>query len=271
LRQLAANYFRADETELGKAEHLAEWVRLTEQRAKALQVATPRGGRQPAEKGVRKAGRELGLDAGTVSRSVKIDGISAEAKAAARAAKLDDNQSALLAIAKAKPEAQLEKVRELAERKREPGRKRLAVADRATADTGAVEHVHGEVAGPGLSPGESPLPLIGSPSAPPEGAIGAEPETQQLKPEVTDLNDRVRGPEEKPAGPAAQLTTASDTQSSLDDPASLIPHQLSPAEQEQLDDLLATTNREVTPKLACAPATVRESFLDEFVRLVRAL
>jgi hypothetical protein len=56
--------------------------------------------------------------------ALKVNAISPEAKAAAKAAKLDDNGSALLKIASERsPEAQLAKVRKLATRKRKPRRK----------------------------------------------------------------------------------------------------------------------------------------------------
>jgi hypothetical protein len=75
-------------------------VELVEARAKALQVATPSGGNQPSEKGIRKASRELGIEQTSVHRAVKVASLSDEAKQVARDTGLDDNRSVLLAAAK---------------------------------------------------------------------------------------------------------------------------------------------------------------------------
>lgn len=72
-----------------RAEHVAEWVRLTEDCQKAerevaisSQLETKPG---CPESGKRAAARELGLDKGDVHRAVKIAGITDEAKAAREA------------------------------------------------------------------------------------------------------------------------------------------------------------------------------------------
>jgi len=58
-------------------------VRLTEEKRRVSQVATP-GGKQPNDEGIRAASRELGLDKDAVHRATKIASISEEAKEAAR-------------------------------------------------------------------------------------------------------------------------------------------------------------------------------------------
>ena len=87
--------------------------------AKASQVETPSGGHRPTEKGVRKVAADLGLDKSDVQRAVKVASITDEAKQAARDAGLDDNRTALLVVAKAEPEAQVAKVKEIADEKAE--------------------------------------------------------------------------------------------------------------------------------------------------------
>lgn len=97
-----------------RSEHVAEWVRLTEHRI----GATCTNSSKPGPKGAaREAERSLGLEHTAVSRAIKIAGITDGAKAAAKAAGLEDNQSALLEVAKADPEEQANKVAELQRRR----------------------------------------------------------------------------------------------------------------------------------------------------------
>ncbi|ACI98702.1 hypothetical protein [Rhodospirillum centenum] len=81
LWEIAENLHRAELTVQERAEHIAEWVRLTAD--KGAQVAPP-GGRQPHDKGIKAAVRELGIDRTEAQRAVKIAAISDEAKQAAR-------------------------------------------------------------------------------------------------------------------------------------------------------------------------------------------
>jgi hypothetical protein len=71
----------------------------------------------------------------------KIDGISAEAKEEARRAELDDNQDALLAIAKVSTEKQVEKVRELRDQYSGGRRKRSAAAKSTSPSTVSTDDV----------------------------------------------------------------------------------------------------------------------------------
>ena len=69
-----------------RAEHIAEWVRLTEGRTnKPAQVApvSPKGGRGH-EGGINAAVRDLGIERTQAQRAVKIANITPEAKDAAR-------------------------------------------------------------------------------------------------------------------------------------------------------------------------------------------
>jgi len=108
--EIAENLHRAELTVLQKAEHVAEWVRLSE--TVSAQLA-PKIGRP--ESGTNKASRELGIDRTEAQRSIKVDSLSPEAKEAARTAGLDDNQSALLRAARVEPERQAATIREIAE------------------------------------------------------------------------------------------------------------------------------------------------------------
>jgi len=93
------NLHRAELTPLERSEHIAEWVRLTDQESGATCATKPGAGRGSIG-GVRAATRELGIDRTEAQRAVKIDGLTAEAEQAAIDAGLADNQSALLKAAK---------------------------------------------------------------------------------------------------------------------------------------------------------------------------
>lgn len=98
---------RAELTALERDEHVAEWIRLAEDRAKKnkgeklSQLATVSKGGRGNKEGVRAASRELGIDKDAAHRAVKVASLSPEAKDAAREAGLDDNRSALLKAASA--------------------------------------------------------------------------------------------------------------------------------------------------------------------------
>ncbi len=105
LWEIAENLHRADLSALERSEQVAEWVKLTEERlpTQVVSAALPDGrkaGPQHQSSGIRAASRELGIDREKARRSVKIASISDEAKAAAKEAGLENNQSALERIAK---------------------------------------------------------------------------------------------------------------------------------------------------------------------------
>jgi ParB/RepB/Spo0J family partition protein len=109
MREITENLHRAELSALERSEQIARWAELTA--AKVLQVATPTGGQQPKEKGIRKIARDLKIETTDVQRAVKVAGLSNKAKDAAREHKLDNNRSALLEAAReTEPEAQVAKI-----------------------------------------------------------------------------------------------------------------------------------------------------------------
>src|ERR1019366_4413138 len=72
LWEIAENLHRAELTVLERSEHITEWVLLTD---KVGQSAHPSGGIQPADKGISKASKELGIERTEVRRSTKIAGL----------------------------------------------------------------------------------------------------------------------------------------------------------------------------------------------------
>ena len=96
---------------LERDQHVAEWIRLTDEKVVLAQVAPkPRGGRP--EGGIRAAARELGVDRDDARRAAKVASLPEEAKDAAREVGLDNNRSALLAAGKAAdPAAELRRLR----------------------------------------------------------------------------------------------------------------------------------------------------------------
>lgn len=89
----AENLHRAELTVLERAEHIAEWLRLTDEQNKGATCADiPRGRGQP-QGGINAATRELGIDRTEAQRSVKVAAITPEAKQEAVAAGIDDNQA----------------------------------------------------------------------------------------------------------------------------------------------------------------------------------
>ncbi|HEX3862536.1 MAG TPA: hypothetical protein VHY35_12655 [Stellaceae bacterium] len=98
--EIAENLHRAELTVLERSEHVAEWVRLADDKLAQVAPVSPKGGRGK-EGGINAAARELGIERTDAQRATKIDDLDESAKAEAKALKLDDNQSALLAAAKA--------------------------------------------------------------------------------------------------------------------------------------------------------------------------
>ena len=123
---ISENLHRTELSALERAAQIAEWIRLTEEKAKAnasqvethtgppskpfhVETVSHKGGRGN-EGGVNAAARELGITKSEAHRSLKIDSIVPEAKEALRAAKLDDNQRVALEVAGVSDDTQTEAV-----------------------------------------------------------------------------------------------------------------------------------------------------------------
>jgi len=99
--EIAENLHRAELSVLERAEQIARWARLAKERdAPKAQLAPSHTGGRPDE-GINAAVRDLGIERTAVQRAMKIDALPDEVKAEAKALRLDDNQSAMLAAAKA--------------------------------------------------------------------------------------------------------------------------------------------------------------------------
>jgi len=115
LWEIAENLHRADLSVQERADHIAEWVRLTEQKNKSAACADIVKGRGQPKGGINDAVRELGIDRTEAQRAVKIAGISDEAKLAANDAGLN-TQKDRLEIASAPADKQLDAVAHLKQR-----------------------------------------------------------------------------------------------------------------------------------------------------------
>ena len=140
--QISENLFRRNDTVLKKSELLAEWVERTEQNGDVSgQVDRKPKGARP-KSGNAQVARELPSLAKSdeggrkqIERAIVIAKLPTAVKNAAKKAGLDDNQSALLAIAKETTQkAQITKVGEFAAQSTGTARKRRSkgVANKAT-------------------------------------------------------------------------------------------------------------------------------------------
>lgn len=82
LWEIAENLHRAELSAVERAEHVAEWVRLTAE--KVSRGGTPTGGAQPNEAGIRKAAAELGVSKSTAHRSATIAALPQDVRDQAR-------------------------------------------------------------------------------------------------------------------------------------------------------------------------------------------
>lgn len=122
LWELAENLHRADLTEAEKRQHIAEWVRLTEDKQAAERQLHHRGeavlsdgrmaGHQHRESGISAAARELGIPRSTADRAVKAESITPEAKAVAD--ELGLGTVARAKVASVAPQDQVDAVRQWA-------------------------------------------------------------------------------------------------------------------------------------------------------------
>lgn len=114
LWEIAENLHRADLTRLERDEQIAEWIAIKE----SAIFATCENSKTGPKGAVNKAAEELpGVNKDAAYRAVKVASISEQARQAAVDAHLDNNQSALLKIARAPVAEQVAVVREIAEAK----------------------------------------------------------------------------------------------------------------------------------------------------------
>jgi uncharacterized ParB-like nuclease family protein len=131
LMEISENLHRAELTVGERADQIAEWIRLTQpaQLGPAVLSDGRSSGPQHAPSGINAATRELGITRQEGQRAVRIASIAPEARAAAREAGLDDDQSALLRVAAAAPETQVQVVAGIVKAKAEKAK--TTKADRA--------------------------------------------------------------------------------------------------------------------------------------------
>lgn len=110
---LSENLHRTTLTALERSTALIQWAEASDKGAQLEQVSGGRGKRG----GAANAARTLGVDRNELRRAAQIASIQPEARAAVTAAGLDDNQSALLAIAALPQSEQLAKVQALSARR----------------------------------------------------------------------------------------------------------------------------------------------------------
>jgi hypothetical protein len=146
LWRLADHIHQPDVKRLDWAHMVMEWVALV--RIKGGQVAHPRGGRQPHDKGISAAEKVLGISRRDLRRAERFSKISPDAQAVIRQAKLDDIQTALEEIANEPLQRQVEKALELKERYRKPRGSRRTNAP----DTGSEKDQLPEAEAPNVAP-----------------------------------------------------------------------------------------------------------------------
>lgn len=113
--EIAENLHRADLTTLQRAEQVAEWIKITDellaQVAPAVLSDGRKAGPQHLPSGINRAAKEIGVERTQAQRDIKVAGLTAEAKRAAREVGLDKNQRALIAASRAEPEKQADVLR----------------------------------------------------------------------------------------------------------------------------------------------------------------
>jgi ParB/RepB/Spo0J family partition protein len=131
--ELTQNLQRANNTRLYRAKCLTELVGRILGEARAKELAQP-GGPQPGDKGISKTARVLGYTRDDIRRSSAIASISDDAMTEAEEQGLDDNERALLRIAKQKdPDEQVALAQQLGDKKKRP-KKRADAADKEDDD-----------------------------------------------------------------------------------------------------------------------------------------
>lgn len=120
--EISENLHRSELTVQERADHIAAWIELNDigKPGQLVQVFGGRGNKGGISDAVRHlpiAGTTDDAKRKNAQRAVKIASITPEAKQAARTAGIDNNQSKLLAVAKAAPQEQVAAVERLAKQK----------------------------------------------------------------------------------------------------------------------------------------------------------
>lgn len=112
--EISENLHRADLSKQERAEQIAEWIELADEKRKlaAARPLSDSGGRGN-ESGVRAAARDLNIAKTTAQEAVKIASMTEEAKEAAREAGFEDSHKKLLQVASVPADQQVAKVYEL--------------------------------------------------------------------------------------------------------------------------------------------------------------
>jgi hypothetical protein len=119
LVEIAENLHRRELTVLERAKLVDAWIKLV--RNEAAQVERPLGGRQPNDRGLSKVATSLGVSRAEATRSALIASMPQGAMKKAIELDLQDNQAALLRVAKLPtPDLQIAQLHEIAERKKIP-------------------------------------------------------------------------------------------------------------------------------------------------------
>jgi hypothetical protein len=225
---------------LNKAALVAEWVKTSDrcndsgQDVQEHAVGRPRGGIAQAARVLCVPGKTEEARRKFIEREMKIDAISSDAKDEARRLGLDDNQSALLAIANVTPEEQVAKVHERAERKRGRRRQQVLIPDRTKDET--PQNMQQRL------PGEKDV------------------EIERLRTDLATTREALRTATDQLAVAHGKMP-----------PLPPLLQRLAPAQQATVENLLRTFDRDLMPELTNTSAAVREKFLDEVGRRVRGL
>jgi len=262
--QIVENLYRAELTALERAELTEELRQLVRQQVG--QVAPP-GGYQPQDKSINKAAKVLGLTKEEIRRSRTISGISPKAKDKVRKLGLDDNQQALLEIAKqSTPETQLRVIEEIVERKR-------AVRNRDTSAVAADKKTTAEINAldADIHQKERALKRLKSDLAASRQRRQELDDKLAVHGEVADLgpaedashgalaNCGDRSPDVAPAVVVEEVASPA-TIPTGDGDTFLDRHPLLPEDQRALDLLQAAWDTHMQPLLVGVSAVVRERF-----------
>jgi ParB-like chromosome segregation protein Spo0J len=132
VRELNQNLARAGLRVLDRAKSITELAQRTLGKTKAAELARP-GGRQSKDKGISATAREFGYTRDDIRRSMVIATMSPDAMAKAQELGLDDNERALLRIAKPKqPDKQVALAEKLGSKKKRKKQTKPDKKDEAT-------------------------------------------------------------------------------------------------------------------------------------------